>query len=269
MSYFEKDAIISGIGISRIGRRTGIPRLELTMESVRAAIEDAGIAPHEVDSTFVSLFNNGFSAQDFPASLVLQHVPELTDVVAWSDRLPSVAAGIEVPVRAALAEHDNIWQSDQAARTALRQRFTRCRSIRVESFPGAGHSIELHRGARAYVLRQLAFAEECLSALSGAANVSRSRANAHCAAGTPARAAGKVLNAVRHPRRDPVPVRGRWPDVTPYIPVTGCGPARRAEDHPAVIGDLVADASKMILETGVLPGQNGALRISIWLICAR
>jgi acetyl-CoA C-acetyltransferase len=42
-----------------------------------AAIADAGIAPHEVDATFLSLFNNGFSAQDFPASLVLQHVPEL------------------------------------------------------------------------------------------------------------------------------------------------------------------------------------------------
>jgi pimeloyl-ACP methyl ester carboxylesterase len=93
-------------------------------------------------------------------------MPELIDVVAWSDRLPSVAAAIDVPVRATLAEHDNIWQSDQAARTALRQRFTRNPSIRVESFPGAGHSIELHRGARAYVLRQLAFAEECLSALS-------------------------------------------------------------------------------------------------------
>jgi acetyl-CoA C-acetyltransferase len=42
-----------------------------------AAIADAGIAPHDIEGTFVSLFNNGFSAQDFPASLVLQHVPEL------------------------------------------------------------------------------------------------------------------------------------------------------------------------------------------------
>jgi acetyl-CoA C-acetyltransferase len=42
-----------------------------------AAIEDAGIAPSDIDGTFVSLFNNGFSKQDFPASLVLQHVPEL------------------------------------------------------------------------------------------------------------------------------------------------------------------------------------------------
>jgi hypothetical protein len=35
-------------------------------------------------------------------------MPELIHVVAWSDRLPSVAAAIDVPVRATLAEHDNI-----------------------------------------------------------------------------------------------------------------------------------------------------------------
>ncbi|MFN8025996.1 MAG: thiolase family protein [Acidimicrobiia bacterium] len=39
----ERDAIISGIGISRIGRRTGIPGLELTLEAARAALADAGI----------------------------------------------------------------------------------------------------------------------------------------------------------------------------------------------------------------------------------
>lgn len=43
----------------------------------RTAIEDAGIAPAEIDGIFVGLFNNGFSKQDFPASLVLQSVPEL------------------------------------------------------------------------------------------------------------------------------------------------------------------------------------------------
>jgi acetyl-CoA C-acetyltransferase len=42
-----------------------------------AAIADAGIAPGEVDGVFVGLFNNGFSRQDFPSSLVLQSVPEL------------------------------------------------------------------------------------------------------------------------------------------------------------------------------------------------
>jgi acetyl-CoA C-acetyltransferase len=42
-----------------------------------AAIADAGIAPGEIDGVFVGLFNNGFSKQDFPASLVLQSLPEL------------------------------------------------------------------------------------------------------------------------------------------------------------------------------------------------
>jgi acetyl-CoA C-acetyltransferase len=42
-----------------------------------AAIADAGIEPHEIEASFVSLFNNGFSDQDFPASLILQHVPDL------------------------------------------------------------------------------------------------------------------------------------------------------------------------------------------------
>ena len=49
MGHFEKDAIISGLGISRIGRRTGIPSLDLTLESVRAAIEDAGLTASDID----------------------------------------------------------------------------------------------------------------------------------------------------------------------------------------------------------------------------
>ena len=49
MSYFEKDAIISGLGISRIGRRTGIPGAELTLEAARAAIDDAGLTADDID----------------------------------------------------------------------------------------------------------------------------------------------------------------------------------------------------------------------------
>ena len=49
MSYFEKDAIISGLGISRIGRKTGIPGAELTLEAARAAIDDAGLPPNDID----------------------------------------------------------------------------------------------------------------------------------------------------------------------------------------------------------------------------
>jgi acetyl-CoA acetyltransferase len=47
--YPEKRAVISGIGISRIGRRTGIPGIDLTVESARAAIADAGLTPEDID----------------------------------------------------------------------------------------------------------------------------------------------------------------------------------------------------------------------------
>jgi len=45
----ERGAIISGIGISRIGRRTGTPHLDLTLEAGRAAIADAGLADSDID----------------------------------------------------------------------------------------------------------------------------------------------------------------------------------------------------------------------------
>jgi acetyl-CoA acetyltransferase len=45
----EQRAIISGIGISRIGRRMGIPGLDLTMESCQLAVADAGLKLTDVD----------------------------------------------------------------------------------------------------------------------------------------------------------------------------------------------------------------------------
>ena len=45
----EQGAIISGIGISRIGRKTGIPGLELTADSSREAIADAGLMATDID----------------------------------------------------------------------------------------------------------------------------------------------------------------------------------------------------------------------------
>jgi acetyl-CoA acetyltransferase len=45
----EKGALIAGVGISRIGRRTGISSLELTLDAARSAIEDAGLRADQVD----------------------------------------------------------------------------------------------------------------------------------------------------------------------------------------------------------------------------
>ncbi len=49
MEVPEKRAIISGIGISDVGRRLGIPAVDLTAAASRAAIADAGLTAADVD----------------------------------------------------------------------------------------------------------------------------------------------------------------------------------------------------------------------------
>jgi len=46
---WEDKAIISGVGISRVGRKTGIADLDLTVEASLAAIADAGLTPADID----------------------------------------------------------------------------------------------------------------------------------------------------------------------------------------------------------------------------
>ena len=69
---------IVGWAHSPFGKREDAPDLETLIAGVaRAAIEDAGIAPGDIDAGFVGVFGEGFTPQGFPASLVLQSVPEL------------------------------------------------------------------------------------------------------------------------------------------------------------------------------------------------
>ncbi len=71
------EACIVGWAHTPFGRLDEPDVEALIARVARAAIDDAGVAPAEIDGVFVGLFNNGFSKQDFPSSMVLQSVPEL------------------------------------------------------------------------------------------------------------------------------------------------------------------------------------------------
>jgi acetyl-CoA C-acetyltransferase len=73
----DRNACIVGWAHTPFGKLEA-PDLEALMAEVgRAAIEDAGISPAEIDAGFVGVFGEGFTPQGFPASLVLQSLPEL------------------------------------------------------------------------------------------------------------------------------------------------------------------------------------------------
>jgi acetyl-CoA C-acetyltransferase len=71
------NACIVGWAHTPFGKHEGLDVEGLIAQVAGAAIEDAGIAPAEIDGVFVGLFNNGFSKQDFPSSLPMQAMPEL------------------------------------------------------------------------------------------------------------------------------------------------------------------------------------------------
>ncbi|MFH5926261.1 acetyl-CoA acetyltransferase [Roseomonas xinghualingensis] len=71
-------ACIVGWAHTPFGRLEDAPDAEALIGRVaRAAIEDAGVDPADVDAVYVGHFNGGFQKQDFPSSLVLQSVPKL------------------------------------------------------------------------------------------------------------------------------------------------------------------------------------------------
>ncbi len=63
---------IVGWAHSRFGRLEGEDLESLICGVASDAVADAGVEPEEVDAIYVGLFNHGFSAQDFPSSLVFQ-----------------------------------------------------------------------------------------------------------------------------------------------------------------------------------------------------
>jgi len=90
------EACIVGWAHTNFGKLEDPDVEALIARVARTAIDDAGIAPSDIDGIFVSLFNNGFSKQDFPSSLVMQSVPELrfTQATRFENACASGSAAI-------------------------------------------------------------------------------------------------------------------------------------------------------------------------------
>lgn len=71
------DTCIVGWAHSKFGKFEEKSVESLIGEVAGEAIADAGLEPGAIDAVFIGMFNNGFSRQDFPSSLVMQAVPEL------------------------------------------------------------------------------------------------------------------------------------------------------------------------------------------------
>ena len=71
------DPIIVGWAHTPFGKHEDKDAEALIADVALSAIENAGLAPEEINAVFVGMFNNGMARQDFPSSLVMQSVPAL------------------------------------------------------------------------------------------------------------------------------------------------------------------------------------------------
>jgi hypothetical protein len=84
------------------------------------------------------------------------------EAAEWPGELRRLAHRIGVPVRLTFAEHERLWVVSEAHFESLRTLLSNCPRLEIEIQPGTGHNISLSRVARAYHVKALAFAEECL-----------------------------------------------------------------------------------------------------------
>ncbi|GGV44055.1 alpha/beta hydrolase [Streptomyces spectabilis] len=87
---------------------------------------------------------------------------ELRDAARWPGAFAALAGRVRVPVRFTFAEYEALWHCDAPALARLRAGLRAAPRVSVDRQPGAGHNISLGWAARAYHLRALAFADDCL-----------------------------------------------------------------------------------------------------------
>nr|WP_078603365.1 MULTISPECIES: alpha/beta hydrolase [unclassified Streptomyces] len=89
---------------------------------------------------------------------------EFSTVAGWMRLSAGILPRVRVPVRLTFAQHESWWGREDDDVADLMGHLSAAPRIVVDHLPHAGHNISLGWAARAYHLKALAFAEECLTA---------------------------------------------------------------------------------------------------------
>lgn len=120
---FESRAAITGVGMSKVGRRLMRPALELTVDAARAAVEDAGLTLDEIDG--LATYPGGAGSGGFSEGGVTALVEALRLQPAWINggaetpgQMGAVIAAM-LAVAAGLCRHvlcfRTVWESSYSA----------------------------------------------------------------------------------------------------------------------------------------------------------
>ncbi|WP_406814144.1 alpha/beta hydrolase [Mycobacterium sp. M23085] len=85
-------------------------------------------------------------------------------VSEWARKtFPELAPAVRVPVHFSIAEHEKVWQTDDAALAEISALFAAAPRFVVHRQPDAGHNISLGHAAPDYHSKVLEFVQECVA----------------------------------------------------------------------------------------------------------
>jgi hypothetical protein len=93
---------------------------------------------------------------------------EIIDAVECPQATPQLAKSVTVPIQITRAEFDNSSGGGREGVEHCASLFTNSPRVLVQWQAASGHNISLHRVARAYHLRAIAFFDEILTSLTRA-----------------------------------------------------------------------------------------------------
>lgn len=76
---------------------------------------------------------------------------------------PALAPAVQVPVQFSIAEHEQVWLTDESALAEITALFSGAPRFTVNRQPDAGHNISLGHSAADYHRRVFAFVDECVA----------------------------------------------------------------------------------------------------------
>jgi len=87
---------------------------------------------------------------------------QTAEAPAWPADFERFAPEVVVPVRFTFGDHERLWSLSEEHFAELRAKLVRSPRVEVHLHRAAGHNLSLGYSARAYHLKLLAFAEECV-----------------------------------------------------------------------------------------------------------
>jgi pimeloyl-ACP methyl ester carboxylesterase len=156
MAADERGAGLLGLEIAGIGRHYQ-PRAAEALDSRRVHGPGDGTEMRDV------IWGPDHLYPADAASGIYSPAPgyEGDEVRSWPRDFPALAAGVRIPVRYSLGDHEGVWRSGPAALADVAALFTAFPRVVAEEQASSGHNLSLGLSAMAYHLKILSFVEEC------------------------------------------------------------------------------------------------------------